>query len=265
MTSLFLTATPTTTRTTTPTATPTTTPTTTGGGARNGGGRLAAEWARLRIRPDMLRQADGWGLIEGSLHDLDQVLTVVGYDRDTDELAEMAMRRLVELAATSDLAARVVIQRLVPGLLSVVRRRRRDGCAGGGDLFEELLGALWISIRTYNTDRQPSSVAAALIADADYRAFRVSWRRKSNGERPTDLSDEPIASHERTSSCDELAELLALARQSGFDADDLLLLRNLLEQPTANDAARVLKITPRTLRNRRDRITLQLRELALAA
>ncbi len=232
--------------------------------ARNGGGRLAAEWARLRIRPDMLRQANGWGLIEGSLHDLDQVLTAVGYDRDADELTEMAMRRLVELAATNDLAARVVIQRLIPGLLSVVRRRG-GGYAGGVDLFEELLGALWISIRTYNTDRDPSSVAAALISDADYRAFRVSRRRKSNGERPTDLSDAPIASHGPASSCDELAELLVLAQQSGFDADDLGLLRNLLDQPTANDAARVLQITPRTLRNRRDRITLQLRELALAA
>ncbi len=231
--------------------------------ARNAGGRLALEWNRLRIRQDALRQASTWGLVEGDLHDLNQVLAAVGYELDRTESTESAMRQLVELAATDDLAARVVVQRLVPGLLSVVRRR--NGLADGIDLFEELLGALWISIRTYNTDRDPSSVAAALISDSDYRAFRVSRRRRSHEERTTDLSDKSIVDQSTASSCDELADLLVLAQQSGFDADDLGLLRNLLDQPTANDAARVLKITPRTLRTRRDRITLQLRELALAA
>ena len=52
---------------------------------------------------------------------------------------------------------------------------------------------------------------------------------------------------------------------AGVAPDDLELLRQLLAAPTTNQLAEVLQITPRTIRNRRDRITSRLREVALAA
>lgn len=225
------------------------------------GGRLAREWHRLRTRPEHLDSAHRWGLIDHRVDSLDEILHAVGYERPPDPADERRLRRLVELAATDELAARVVVQRILPGLLAVVRRRR-----GAADhVFEELLGAAWIAIRTFNPARSPRSVAASLISDADYAAFRAAARRRSSEEHPIDtqLTDQPHV-HE-PNSCEQLANLLTEAADAGVSRDDLELVRQLLAAPTATELAEVLQITPRTIRNRRDRITSRLREVALAA
>lgn len=225
------------------------------------GGRLALEWTRLRTRPEHLATAGSWQLVDHPVDDLDDILGAVGFERSPDDGTERCLRRLVELAATDDLAARIVVQRILPGLLAVVRRRR-----GASDyVFEELLGAAWIAIRTFNPSRAPRSIAASLISDADYAAFRADGRRRSSLERPVDtqLVDRP---HEHEpNSCEQLADLMTEAADAGVPSDDLDLLRQLLDTPTANQLAQVLQITPRTIRNRRDRITSRLREVALAA
>ena len=154
-----------------------------------------------------------------------------------------------------------MIQRILPGLLAVVRRRR----GMSDDVFEELLGAAWIAVRTFNPKRSPRSIAAALISDADYNAFRAEGRRMSSREYPVDtqIDDQPHV-HE-TSACEQLAALFVEAADAGVTAGDLDLLRQLLETPTAIELAAILQITPRTIRNRRDRITARLREVALVA
>lgn len=225
------------------------------------GGRLALEWSRLRTRPDHLRRASTWRIIDHPVRSLDEILDAVGYERDRTPGAERRLRQLVALAHDDDLAARVVIQRILPGLLAVARRRR-----GQADhVFEELVGAAWIAVRTYNPTRSPSSVASALISDADYTAFRAGSRRRSSTERSVDPQVAELPHVHEPSSCEQLAELLADAADAGVAADDLELLRQLLAAPTANQLAEVLQITPRTIRNRRDRITSRLREVALAA
>jgi DNA-directed RNA polymerase specialized sigma24 family protein len=228
---------------------------------RNTGGRLAHEWTRLRTRPEHLATASSWRLTDGPVESLDEVLVAVGFERAPSREAELRLRRLVELARDDDLAARVVIQRLLPGLLAVVRRRR--GMAD--DVFEELVGAAWIAIRTFNPSRSPAGIAAALISDADYAAFRAQQRRMSSTERPVDPQLDERADVREQSSCDELAELLAVAADAGMEEADLELVRQLLAAPTAIQLAEVLRITPRTIRNRRARITAQLRAVALAA
>jgi len=228
---------------------------------RDTGGRLTREWHRLRSRPEHLDTADRWRIVDHRIDSLDDILDAVGYDRPPDPVSERRLRCLVELAATDELAARVVVQRILPGLLAVVRRRR--GLCD--DVFEELLGAAWIAIRTFNPSRSPRSVAASLISDADYAAFRAAGRRRSSQERPVDtkLIDQPHV-HE-PNPCEQLAGLLADAVDAGVPSGDLELVRQLLAAPTAAQLAEGLQITPRTVRNRRDRITSRLREVALAA
>ena len=225
------------------------------------GGRLAREWTRLRTRPTHLDTARTWDIVDGPVDTLDQILVAVGYERPPCDADERRLRRLVELAATDDLAARVVVQRILPGLLAVVRRRR----GAAEHVCEELLGAAWIAVRTFNPARRPRSIAASLISDADYAAFRAHGRRMSSQERPIDtqLTDRPHV-HE-PNSCEQLAEVLTDAADAGLAADDLELVRLLLAAPTANHLAEVLQITPRTIRNRRDRIASRLRDIALAA
>jgi len=228
---------------------------------RDTGGRLTREWTRLRTRPEHLDTARSWGLVDHHIDTLDEILEAVGYERDLSDDDERRLRRLVDLAAGDELAARIVIQRILPGLLAVVRRRR----GAAEHVCEELLGAAWIAIRTFNPARSPRSVAAALISDADYAAFRAQGRRRSSLECPVDmqLSDHP---HEHEPNpCEQLADLLIDAAVAGISRDDLELVRQLLAAPTANQLAAVMQITPRTIRNRRDRITSKLRAVALAA
>ena len=225
------------------------------------GGRLVLEWNRLRSRPEHLVTASTWRIVDGPVSSLDEILTAVGYECRATAGRERRLRRLVAIARDDELAARVVLQRILPGLLAVVRRRR-----GQADhVFEELVGAAWIAVRTYNPARTPSSVAAALISDADYSAFRADARRRSSTERPVDPHVDDVAHVPEPSSCEQLAVLLADAAEAGLAAADLELVRQLLDAPTTIHLAEVLRITPRTIRNRRDRITFRLREVALAA
>ncbi len=225
---------------------------------------MALEWRRLRRRPDVLARARRWRIVDGHLDDLDQLLDATGYESSRLGDADDRLRELVVIAADDELAARVVMQRILPGLLAVVRRRRRRGA--DPTAFEELLGAAWISVRTFNPDRRPTSIAAALISDADYRAFRSAGRRRSSDERPTDVASfQTTPAATATNPAVELAELFRMATDAGVPDADLDLLRQLLDAPTVNELARDLRITPRTIRNRRDRIALRLREVALAA
>lgn len=225
------------------------------------GGRLVLDWTRLRSRPDHLVTASTWRIIDGPVGSLDEILTAVGYECEQTSDTEHRLRRLVALARDDELAARIVLQRILPGLLAIVRRRR-----GQADhVLEELVGAAWIAVRTYNPARTPRSVAAALISDADYSAFRARTRRRSSTELPVDPQVDDVPYVHEPGSCEQLAILFVDAADAGIAPADLELLRQLLATPTTNQLAEVLRTTPRTIRNRRDRITSRLRAVALAA
>ncbi len=195
-------------------------------------------------------------MTDGPPSSLDEVLVAVGAG-DRSASADARLRRLLEIARDDDLAARVVVERLIPGLLTCARRRREP------EAFEELLGGLWIAIRTFNPERRPSCVAVSLLADAQYHAFRRRHRQRSNDERPTEIDDR-IVDDRLPHPIDELTDLLTEARRSGMDPADLELVRMLVARPSTEDIAAELDVTSRTVRNRRDRVTRQLRELALS-
>jgi DNA-directed RNA polymerase specialized sigma24 family protein len=224
--------------------------------------RLHAEWTRLRRHPAALGRARRWAIVDGRVDDLSQVLTAVGFEVAPSIERDEALRRLVLLSADDDLAARTVIHRLLPGLLAVTARRR----AQTQDAFDELAGAAWISIRTFNPARRPACLPAALIADADYMAFRKPWRRAAAGERPTDTTAfDEIEAEPRTTADKEVAALFSRAVEAGLPDDDLQLLRRLAAATPTSQLAAELDVTPRTVRNRRDRATARLRQIVQAA
>jgi DNA-directed RNA polymerase specialized sigma24 family protein len=228
------------------------------------GRQLHAEWARLRNDPTALRRARTWQIVEGRLDSLDDVLAAVGFDRPASAATERCLRHLVLQARTDELAAQVVVQRLLPGALSVANRRRRNG--NGDDAAVELLGALWIAVRTFDPTRRPASLAAALLADADYRAFRAEWRRRAGREPSEQLPAELAQPDPCADPATELAELLREAKGAELvTGDELALLRHLLADPSPTRVASRLDLNERTIRNRRDRLTAKLRALALAA
>jgi hypothetical protein len=109
-------------------------------------------------------------------------------------------------------------------------------------------------------------MAAALISEADHACFCRPGRRMSTSEvtfdpaRVTGMPDD-----RRVSACEELAGVLAEARAAGVPNVDLELVQRLLRTGSPGQVARDLQVTTRTIRNRRDRVTLRLRRAALAA
>ena len=170
------------------------------------------------------------------------------------------LRRLVEVAHDDELAERVVLERLMPGLLGIVRKRP---CVDPHGSLEELIGAACLAIHAYDTTRRPYRVAANLVRDAGYKAFTAPLRRRSASEvciDPHVLDETPAVVV--ISSAEELALLLAEARAAGIDQCDLDLFRALLRYGSPSIVAAERKVTTRTIRNHRDRTAARIRQVA---
>lgn len=238
--------------------------------------QLRREWQRMRRRPDLLAAVRGWDIdglhrlqdIDGmsnfrDIDDLQQVLTLAGYQSAPSPAAEEVLRRLVERAVVDELAARIVLQRILPGLLAVGRRRSAAGRTSGA--FEELVGAAWITIRTYDVRRRPACLAAALICGAEHQAFRGPLRRRASHEVPVDPRRVAPPARRHESAADELAEVLRWARLQGLSEDDIDFVHRIVRADSPRELAAALGVTTRTVRNRRDRVTYRLRRLSVAA
>lgn len=225
--------------------------------------QLRREWERLRHRPHAIEEATRWGVTDEPFDDLDELLVLAGYRCAASPDADAVLLRLLERAAVDQLAARIVLQRILPGLLAVVRRR---GCGGRPHgLLEELVGAAWITIRTFDVRRRPACLAAALICGAEHVAFRGPQRRRAAMEVPVDPSTETAADVTHIAPGEELAEVLRWAQVQGLDADDAELVRRIVDAESPQQLAAELGVTTRTVRNRRDRVTYRLRRLSVAA
>jgi hypothetical protein len=220
--------------------------------------RLDREWAALRRRRAALERVGAWALTPGPVTDLDAVLAAAGYRQPATRARNEVLHRLVERARSDDLAARIVLQRILPGLLAVVRHRRARFDAD--DVFEELIGAAWIVIRLGRVTPASQHVAATLISASAHRAFVAPARRRSTTEVMTDPGRfGEHADRSDLSPFEELAALVREAREHGLPPEDLELVRALvrLESTTAVAAAR--KVTARTVRNHRDRAVYGIR------
>ncbi|MFZ9627825.1 MAG: hypothetical protein ACO3C1_00575 [Ilumatobacteraceae bacterium] len=153
-------------------------------------GRLAADWAAMSRRPTVVRRARSWSLgVEFS--DLDDLLRHAGFrqqtvglddSQDAERAADDVLGRLVLAARHDELAARVVLQRLLPGLSAAARRWSGDRRGGSTDAFGEIVSAAWVVIRAYPVERRPGRFAAKLLRDAEHQAFVKATRRRWTSE-----------------------------------------------------------------------------------
>lgn len=213
------------------------------------------DWCRIRTDPAALRRAATWHIVSGAPDSLDDVLVAVGFQAPSSPDTERNLRRLLECARTDAVAAQVVMRRLLPGALSVASKYGRRHT----DALADMVSALWIAVRTFNLTRTPACLAAAILADAEYRAFRRSSRRLGH-EIPRATLDEGPGVERDPEPAEELAELVAAATAAGVtDADDVALVRLLVTESSAARVAARLNVTERTIRNRRARLTGKLR------
>jgi hypothetical protein len=231
--------------------------------------RLDAEWQHLRTSRRMIRRARAWALADPA-HPLAAVAVDID---DLDDLLRATQRgaaadneillRLVELACTDELAGRVVIQRLLPGL---VRQALPYRCFHDDvDPVALAVSAAWLALRSYDTGRRRHHVAASLLSDAIFDAFRRPLRRRSARElvRSPDLFVDMVYV-EQPSGLEELAEVVREARAAGVADRDVQLIRELARADSPSLVASQRQVTTRTIRNHRERAVSSVRS-AIAA
>jgi DNA-directed RNA polymerase specialized sigma24 family protein len=154
--------------------------------------RLEAEWpalasgevqARLRVWSEQEPALAGFATPQQLLRQLDGLR---GRHHERDEI----LSALVRQAETDPLAARVVLQTLLPGLKKLAGRLLLE--AGQRDeLWSALLAHCWERIRTYPLERRPARIAANMLLDTLQKTSReltrhVRDRDRLGGELPAE-------------------------------------------------------------------------------
>jgi hypothetical protein len=196
-------------------------------------------------------------LVEGELTSLDDVLVAVGLGMAQSLDADDRLLRLVRLAADDTLAARVVLQRVLPNLAAVANRHAptvRERLL----LSEDLAAAAWTVIRTFAPHRRPSAVAQAIAFDARDCVLR-SRRCWTIVQVPTHTLDMPVDTDRApVEPMLELALVLSEAIQAGLSDDDATFVRMSLTA-TPEEMAAALGISQRMVRYRRAAVVSRLR------
>ena len=238
--------------------------------------RLHGEWQALSTRRSVVRRARRWDL-GVPFQSLDDVIAATGYWAGREarlaavaacvgeaagahaDQANAVLARLLLAARVDEVAARVVLQRLLPGLVARARRWSPRP-AGGADALGELLAAAWTVIRTFPVERRPGHLAANLLRDAEYHAFVRPHRRLLVHEFvPTHVLDRP-APESVLDAAEELAELVDGSHS--LSHKDRRLLALLVSGASMTEVATTLDVCVRTVTNHRDAVVHRLRQTA---
>jgi hypothetical protein len=234
--------------------------------------RLDRDWDRTRLERRSLRHARSWATLDEPFDrcartctDLGAIIELTDGRHTGPGTGNDALIRLVRVAAHDDLAARVVLQRILPGLIT--RAAPYRPFERHADPIEVVVPAAWIAIKTFDFDRRHGHLAAALISDAIFQAFRRPSRRRSAGERPAATADafDDLVAPDATVALVELAEVLRDARTAGVPAEHVDLLVSLARTADASSVASNLRITTRGMRYRRTRAIRAVQEVLVAA
>jgi hypothetical protein len=156
------------------------------------------------------------------------------------------------------LAARVMLQLLLPGTRKLARRWWALG--DHDERAAAAVAAVYHHIRTYPLTRRPARVAANILMDAAYdlrrslpRAITIPVQDPTTLHPPTTTTNHPGAATHDPNPAEELAHLLTDAIADGTlnPADAQLIARTRIAGHHINDIATEHNRTPRTMWHRR--------------
>jgi len=221
---------------------------------------LDREWSELATSPRARRALIRWSNSHQALAgnaDLTEVLLA----RRNPDRSGAILKALALLAPTDDLAARTLLQAVVPGLVSLSTRVGNDDEAA----LNEMVALAWERIRTYPCQRN-GSVAGNILLDV-----RKRYRHHRSIEAPVSVTLDGDQIDDQPSTEDQvlgrlLLEELAAAQRTGMMSGSVLatILRTRLFGEHLADLAAEQDITPQLLCHRRWRAEVRLRQLPLA-
>ena len=166
------------------------------------------------------------------------------------ELADQILAALAGRAGADDLAARALLQAVLPGLRALAITHH--WAAPADELEAALVAIAWEHIRCYPITNRPRRIAANLLLDTGHHLRRTLPRR--NQTTPLDTLGEHPAPDARAAAA-ELTELVCDAVAEGHldpSPAALILRTRVLDEPVARVAAD-LGYEPDTIRHRRRR------------
>jgi DNA-directed RNA polymerase specialized sigma24 family protein len=148
--------------------------------------------------------------------------------REQRELAASVIRILLREATADPLIARVLVQALLPGLISVAGKLqwgRGGDWADGDEFFSELLSTTWMTIEEWSGQDRPYA-ALDLLSAIRCRLRRQLLRAKEQRQRLRPMTEGVLGSVEVRSETDleELSRLLIEMRQQGMRAEEVEIL-----------------------------------------
>jgi DNA-directed RNA polymerase specialized sigma24 family protein len=133
---------------------------------------------RLRVWSDREPALTSFSTVQELLHSLRRL-------RGTHEAENAILVALVRQARSDPLAARVVLQALLPGLKRLAGRLLLD-VAERDELWSLLLAHLWEQIRRYPLERRPRRIAANLLLDAAHATLADLGTERRLRAQPSD-------------------------------------------------------------------------------
>lgn len=230
---------------------------------------LFVEWERLARQRHNIARANAWGLPGDPVGHLDEILRRAGFGvPSNDEALDAYLSKLVGVARTDDLAARIVLQRIMPGLVAIAVRRAPIVAHGLPGAFDLIIASAWLIIRQFPIERRSRRLAANLLMDIEYAAFVRDTRLKASRSEEyvspdrllgIEFGQEPHSDPVADGGTLEL--LLHGLSAKGLSVNDLQMLRAVSYDVNSVEAAEVLKISPRSVRNRRERALSRAQDL----
>jgi len=236
---------------------------------------LNQEWERLAADPRTTARIASWPTSLARYGDAPRLLAGVGQEGGLPmAVADQVLAALVAVGHDDRLAARIVLQRVLPGLVRAAVRRTAAHHEHRQRVFDDLVANAWLVIRCYPLERRPVKIAVNVLRDAEYLTCVRPARLRSATERPTAVraDSRQLAScgldgrpEDHADAASELAELLAFGAAAGVARRDLAMLGSVtLGGWSSGEVAERFTVTTRTVRNRRVRTTAALAALVAA-
>ncbi len=225
--------------------------------------RLDREWAQMCRRPEVIATVRSWELTDQPVATLGEFLALAGHRVEPGRQSDELLGRLVGLARSDPMAARIVLQRILPGLLAIVKAEQERNPRINA--FDILIGEAWISIAGYRIDIRPTDIAARILHDARHRAFTNGRRRRIIEEVSCDaetLNEMVVLA--TTVPFDDLIGVIGEATRRGLEPAAVDTVCALLKHGTAVKVAAAQQLTTRTVRYRRDHAVGRIRRLVAA-
>lgn len=214
---------------------------------------LTHEWSVLTGMPGTRCRYGRWQVNETCFRQWPTVEELIAFAqrRGDPSASDQALALLARWSPSDDLAARALLQALLPGLRAIVVKHY--WLTDDEDLAASTIALAWERIRTYPYANRPQRIAANVIRDTAHRlrrTYRDDQRAPSTLDASTLQSEEPAY---RT------IDVLDLARRNLDEQSLAVVVRTRLRGEDVASVAAELRCTAPALRERRRRAEDKLR------